>query len=150
LVADLVTRPKEIFDGATPSAHAVTTRSLARLALCLGDSELLTVAQRLVDLAASLLISHPVAVPDLVEAAGYAFEGVEIVVPGDRSELAHHLRSKSMPRTVLITGVGTSPLLAGRREGWAYVCRGGVCRLPVDNVPALDAELREGLTAWPS
>jgi uncharacterized protein YyaL (SSP411 family) len=150
LVADLVTRPKEIFDGATPSAHAVTTRSLARLALCIGDSELLTVAQRLVDLAASLLISHPVAVPDLVEAAGYAFEGVEIVVPGDRSELAHHLRSKSMPRTVLITGVGTSPLLAGRREGWAYVCRGGVCQLPVDNVPALDAELRESLTAWPS
>jgi uncharacterized protein YyaL (SSP411 family) len=150
LVVDLVTRPKEIFDGATPSAHAVATRALARLALCLGDSELLTVAQRLVDLAATLLISHPVAVPDLVDAAGYALEGVEIVVPGNQGELADHVRSKSMPRTVLITGAGTSPLLRGRREGWAYVCRGGVCRLPVDNAPALDAELREGLTAWPS
>jgi uncharacterized protein YyaL (SSP411 family) len=150
LVVDLVTRPKEIFDGATPSAHAVATRSLARLALCLGDSELLTVAQRLVDLAASLLISHPVAVPDLVAAAGYALEGVEIVIPGDRSELANHVRSKSMPRTVLITGVGRSPLLQGRREGLAYVCRGGVCRLPVDSVSALDAELKESLTAWPS
>jgi uncharacterized protein YyaL (SSP411 family) len=150
LVVDLVTRPKEIFDGATPSAHAVATRSLARLALCLGDSELLTVAQRLVELAGSLLISHPVAIPDLVAAAGFALEGVEIVIPGDQSELADHVRSKSMPRTVLITGVGTSPLLTGRREGLAYVCRAGVCRLPVDNVPALDAELRESLTAWPS
>ena len=150
LVVDLVTRPKEIFDGATPSAHAVTARSLARLALCLGDSDLLTVAQRLVDLASSLLISHPVAIPDLVDAAGFALQGIEIVIPGDQSELADHVRSKSMPRTVLITGVGTSPLLAGRREGLAYVCRGGVCRLPVDNVAALDAELRESLTAWPS
>jgi uncharacterized protein YyaL (SSP411 family) len=149
LVLDLVTRPKEIFDGATPSTHAVSTRALARLALCLGDSELLTVAQRLVDLAGSLLISHPVAVPDLVEAAGFALQGVEVVIPGDQSELADHVRSKSMPRTVLITGVGTSPLLQGRSEGLAYVCRGGVCRLPVDNLPALDAELREGLTAWP-
>jgi len=111
---------------------------------------LLTVAQRLVELAGSILISHPVAVPDLVAAAGYALQGVEIVIPGDQSELANHVRSKSMPRTVLITGVGTSPLLQGRREGLAYVCRGGVCRLPVDNALALDAELRESLTAWPS
>ncbi len=150
LAADLVTRPKEIFDGATPSAHAVVTRSLARLALCLGDPELLTVAQRLVDLAAALLISHPVAVPDLVEAAGYALQGIEVVIPGRQSELADHVRSKSMPRTVLITGVGSSPLLRGRNEGWAYVCRGGVCRLPVDSATALDAELKESLTAWPS
>ena len=38
LVADLPTRPKEIFDGATPSAHAVATRALARLALCRGET----------------------------------------------------------------------------------------------------------------
>jgi uncharacterized protein len=150
LVVDLVTRPKEIFDGATPSAHAIATRALSRLALCLGDSELLAVAQRLVELAGSLLLSHPVAVPDLVAAAGFAFDGVEVVIPGDQSPLADHLRSKSMPRTVLITGVGSSPLLEGRREGWAYVCRAGVCRLPVDNEAALDTELKESLTAWPS
>ncbi len=150
LVVDLPTRPKEIFDGATPSAHAVATRSLARLALCRGESELLVVAQRLVDLAGSLLISHPVAVPDLVAAAGFALDGVEIVIPGDQGVLADHVRSKSMPRTVLITGVGTSPLLQGRRQGLAYVCRGGVCRLPVDSASALVAELRESLTAWPS
>jgi uncharacterized protein YyaL (SSP411 family) len=149
-VLDLVTRPKEIFDGATPSAHAVATRSLARLALCCGDNELLTVARRLVDVAGSLLLSHPVAVPDLVQAAGFAFQGIEVVIPGDRSDLAHHLRSKSMPRTVLITGAGSSPLLRGRHEGLAYVCRGGVCGVPVDNVSALDAQLRENLTAWPS
>jgi uncharacterized protein YyaL (SSP411 family) len=150
LSADLTTRPKEIFDGATPSSHAVATRALARLALCRGDHDLLSLAQRLVDLAGSLLVSHPVAVPDLVDAAGFALEGVEIVIPGVQGDLAHHVRSMPMPRTVLITGAGTSPLLAGRETGLAYVCRAGVCRLPVATVTALDAELRESRRPWPS
>jgi uncharacterized protein YyaL (SSP411 family) len=150
LVTDLTTRPKEIFDGATPSAHAVATRALARLALCRGDNDLLAVAQRLVELAGSLLTSHPVAVPDLVEAAGFALEGIEIVVPGAPGTLADHVRSRSMPRTVLITGAGSSPLLEGRATGLAYVCRAGVCRLPVDTVTALDAQVEESRPPCPS
>jgi uncharacterized protein YyaL (SSP411 family) len=150
LVTDLTTRPKEIFDGATPSAHAVATRALARLALCRGDNDLLAVAQRLVELAGSLLASHPVAVPDLVDAAGFALEGIEIVIPGAPSTLADHVRSRSMPRTVLITGAGTSPLLEGRSPGLAYVCRSGVCRLPVDTVAALDVQVEESRPPCPS
>ncbi len=145
LVVDLRTRPKEIFDGATPSAHAVATRALARLALCRGDSELLVVAQRLVTLAAGLLVTHPSAVPDLVAAAGYALDGVEVVIPGDPGALARHVRSLAMPRTVLITGRGDSPLLSGRDEGLAYVCRGGVCERPVASGEELDTLLRASL-----
>ena len=145
LVLDLRTRPKEIFDGATPSAHAVATRSFARLALCRGDSELLVIAQRLVTLAGTLLVSHPSAVPDLVAAAGFALDGVEVVIPGVPGELARHVRSMAMPRTVLITGRGDSPLLVGRSEGLAYVCRGGVCDRPVATRDELDALLRASL-----
>ena len=58
LVTDLATRPKEIFDGATPSSHAVACRALARLALCRGDASLLVVAQRLVD-TGRLAARHP-------------------------------------------------------------------------------------------
>ena len=141
-VTDLRLRTKEIFDGATPSSHAVSCRALARLALCTGDAALLVVAQRLVALAAPLIAQHPGAVPDLVDAAGYALAGVEVVVPGDANVLSDHVRSMAMPRTVLITGHGSSPLLEGRRAGLAYVCRGGVCQLPVDSIEALGAQLR--------
>lgn len=141
-VTDLRLRAKEIFDGATPSSHAVTCRALARLALCTGDVEVLVVAQRLVALAASLIAQHPGAVPDLVDAAGYALAGIEVVVPGNANVLSDHVRSMAMPRTVLITGHGSSALLEGRRAGLAYVCRGGVCQLPVDSVEALDSQLR--------
>ena len=150
LVHDLSMRPKEIFDGATPSAHAISTRALARLGLCLGDNELLVVAQRLVELAGSLLTSHPAAVPDLVEAAGFALAGVEIVIPGAQGTMAHHVRSKAMASTVLITGSGSSPLLAQRQEGLAYVCRAGVCLLPAATIDELDTQLRLTLNAWPS
>lgn len=142
-VTDLFTRPKDIFDGATPSSHAVATRALARLALVTGDTTTLVVAQRLVTVAQELVRTHPMAVVDLVDAAGFALEGVEIVVPGDRNELSDHVRLHPMPRAVLIPGTGASPLLRERRAGLAYVCRAGSCHLPVSTVDDLQASLDE-------
>ncbi|HTT59884.1 MAG TPA: thioredoxin domain-containing protein [Acidimicrobiales bacterium] len=149
LVGDLATRPKEIFDGATPSSHAICTRALARLALSDGSSVFLVIAQRLVEIAGSLIVSHPSAVVDLVEAAGFALDGVEVVIPGEPNELSDHLRSMAMSRAVLVSGLGTSGLLAGRSPGFAYVCRAGVCELPVSSVNDLEAELKRS-GAWPS
>jgi uncharacterized protein YyaL (SSP411 family) len=142
LVTDLHAQPKEIFDGATPSSHAVACRALARLALCSADDEILVVAQRLVELAASLLAAHPGAVPDLLEAAGFALSGVEVVIPANANALTSFVRGAFTRRAVLITGSGSSPLLKGRVAGSAYVCRAGVCQLPVDSVAALDEQLR--------
>ena len=139
---DLFVRPKEIFDGATPSSHAVATRSLARLALCRGDQDLMSVAERLVALGAELIATHPRAVIDLVDAAGYV-AGVEVVVPGGPNPLSEHVRSLPMLRGVLITGTGESSLLAGRQTGLAYVCHAGTCQRPVASVAELDELLDE-------
>jgi hypothetical protein len=141
LVDDLTTRPKEIFDGATPSSHAVACRAIARLALCDGDGELLCVAQRLVELAGAMIATHPSAVPDLVAAAGFALEGIEVVVPGGANELSDHVRLMAMSDSVLITGSGSSPLLGQREAGLAYVCRAGVCELPARSIDELDEQL---------
>ena len=140
-VTDLSRRSKEIFDGATPSATSVAVRALARLALVTGDQDRLAIARRLVDLAATLIATHPSAVPDLVGAAGFATEGIEIVVPGGPNHLSDHVRSIPVNRAILVTGSGASPLLGGRRAGFAYVCRSGVCQLPVATIEELDAEL---------
>jgi uncharacterized protein YyaL (SSP411 family) len=142
LVTDLISRPKDVFDGATPSSHAVACRAFARLALCTGNDRWHLVARRLVALASELLASHPGAVPDLVEAAGYVMEGIEVVVPGAANELSNHVRLSPMSSAVLITGEGKSALLQGRKEGWAYVCRSGACQLPVNNIADLDQQLR--------
>jgi len=143
LSPDLIVRPKEIFDGATPSSHAVSCRALARFALCADDASARLCARRLVEVASTLIVEHPSAVPDLIEAAGFALEGVEVVIPGDVGPLAQHLRSLAVPDTVLITGSGTSPLLRERLDGWAYVCRGSVCQRPVTTSDELDQVLAE-------
>jgi uncharacterized protein len=143
LATDLLTRPKEIFDGAGPSGHATATRALARLALISADPDRLVAAQRLVALGATLISQHPRAVADLVGAARFALDGVEIVVPGPPNDLSDHVRLSVVPRSVLITGSNSSPLLEGRDQGAAYVCRGGVCQLPVRSVADLTAQLEE-------
>ena len=140
LVTDVPLRPKEIFDGATPSSHAVGARALARLGLIDGSDALL-VAQRLVTLAAEVLATQPIAVVDLLDAAGFAFDGTEVVIPGPPNHLTEHVRLLSMSNVVLVSGSGSSPLLAARTEGMAYVCRAGVCQRPVSSIDELDREL---------
>jgi len=138
---DLFARPKDLFDAATPASHSVACRALARLAIIDADNDLLAVSQRLVALASSLLETHPAAVPDLVAAAGLALEGQAVVIPGAPNHLSNHVRLKAVARSVLITGFNSSPLLKGRVDGLAYVCRSGVCQLPVDTTDALDRQL---------
>ena len=93
-------------------------------------------------LAASLIAVHPGAVPDLLEAAGFALTGVEVVIPGDANTLSTYVNSRFTKRSVLVKGAGASPLLENRRVGHAYVCRAGVCQLPVNTVAALEEQLR--------
>jgi uncharacterized protein YyaL (SSP411 family) len=121
----------------------VGTRALARLALASGNDNYLVFAERLVALASSLLVAHPNAVVDLVLAANYVVNGVEVVVPGDANELSDHVRSLSMSNTVLVTGKGPSPLFEGRHAGLAYVCRRGVCQLPASTIGELNERLAE-------
>ena len=143
LVRDIPARTKDLFDGAVPAAHSVWTRALARLALIRGDSTLLGEAQSMVLLAGSVVRDYPMEVVDLVSAAGFAFEGLEIVVPGEENSLSSHLRLTPMIRSVLVTGSSSSPLLEGRESGLAYVCRNGVCQLPVNNWADLDSQIIE-------
>ncbi len=142
LVTDVLVRAKGLFDGATPSGHAVATRALARLGLIDERADFLGAAQRLVEVAGNLLANHPSSVPDLVDAAGFALDGVEVVIPGPENPLSRHVRLMSMPHAVLVTGSGSSPLLVGREPGRAYVCRRGVCLAPVRTVDQLDDQLR--------
>jgi len=65
-----------------------------------------------------------------------------VVIPGDANALSAYVGSRFTRRSVLVTGSGTSSLLEARRAGSAYVCRAGVCQLPVDTVTALEEQLR--------
>ena len=92
-------------------------RALARFALCTGDLD---------DARASPSDSSnsrrrcsprtPSAVPDLLEAAGFALAGVEVVIPGDANELSDYMDTHFTRRAVLVTGNGSVRAAGGSRD----------------------------------
>ena len=141
----LIVRPKDLLDGAVPSANSVggggppppggaVRRGLATAAA----------GERIVELAAPLLTQHPSAVADLVAATALADAGAEVVVAGDRPDLLAVVRRRWLPGAVLAWGE-PRPRPCGRagRPGSAYVCRQlrlpGPGGRPGDAGPQLDA-----------
>jgi uncharacterized protein len=148
----LVVRPRELYDNVTPSALSVSVGALARLGSLLGRDDYRDASARLLDSAASFVARAPTAVPGLLGAADLHSSGiVEVAVTGDRRDLVRHVGRQFLPRTVLAWTSRSGPprasdapasvLLAGREEGFAYVCRAGACRLPAGTAEQLDGEL---------
>lgn len=139
--SDLPWRARDIFDGATPSGYATATMALSRLGKLLGASDLLVVADRLIELARPLICEHPTAVPDLLDAALFHEAGVEVVTPGAANDLTATARSTFISHGLVIFGDSATPLLAGRSAGKAYVCRHNTCQTPVDTPEDLRRQL---------
>ena len=149
-VAPLVVRPRDLHDGVTPAAGSVAAVALARLGALVLDDGLSAAAERLVGAAGAGLEAAPGAFGELLLAAALLEHGpLEIVVTGDRADLRGALGRRFLPGAVLAwrspvieAGVSfESPLLQDREEGFAYLCRRGVCLAPVDSVEALASAL---------
>jgi uncharacterized protein len=145
----LVVRPKDLFDNAVPSANSVFALELQRLALLTGDGSYEDVALKTMQLVRDVAARSPLGFGTMLGAYEfYAGDAVEIVIVGDESrELVDALHTNYFPSKVLIaTGRPTSadaeriPLLEGRteiRETTAFVCRRGVCKLPVSDAQSM-------------
>ena len=162
-VPPLVVRPRDNYDGVTPAAGSVAAIALARLGALVGDAELEQAAARIVEAAGAAPASAPSAFPELLLGAALLEHGpVEIVVTGDRADLLQAARRRFLPGAVLawrssesaaIAAIAVdgevpepaSPLLEGRADGFAYVCRRGACLAPVDNVDDLLAALDDAI-----
>jgi hypothetical protein len=138
----LVVRPKDLLDGATPSASSTAATALARLSLLTGSDAERAAAERLVELAAPLLGEHAIAVCDLLFAVALLQEGTEIVIAGKRPDLLAEARSHWQPGAVLAWGERTdSPLWDGRLDGFAYVCHHFACQTPAGDPATLATQL---------
>jgi hypothetical protein len=146
----LVVRPRELYDNVTPAAGSVAAGALARLGTLAGRDDFVEAARRLVAAGAAAISRAPTAVPELLGAAQLLADGtIDVVITGDRTDLVAEAGRRFLPRAVLcwidrdaITpGEEVPQLLAGREDGFGYVCRFGACRLPVSEVAAFAEEL---------
>jgi uncharacterized protein YyaL (SSP411 family) len=152
---DLVTRPKDPQDNATPSGGSMATLVLLRLAALTGDGRYREAADRALATVTSFLGRYPTGFANWLSAAELAVVGiVELAIVGDPAAAdtrALLTAATTGGRADLIVAVSPDPstsivpLLADRitigGRPTAYVCRGFACRLPVTDPDALSAQL---------
>ena len=140
---ELVTRPKDLMDNATPSAQSLAACGLLRLAALTGEARYDEHARRIVTLFSPAAAQHPTAFGRALEALDMAAHGLdEIAVVGDRADLVAAVQTRYLPGAVLAWGEPyDSPLWADRAEGFAYVCRDFACQSPAPTTEELIAQL---------
>jgi hypothetical protein len=150
----LIVRPKETQDGATPSGSAAAAAVMLRLAELTGDGSLRDAAERALGQIEEVASRYPRAFPAWLGALDLASAAVaQVAIVGDpeaadtRALLAV-ARSGFQPYRVLTLGSpesSTLALLSGRSaiggRATAYVCHGFACRRPVSEPADLAAEL---------
>jgi uncharacterized protein YyaL (SSP411 family) len=154
---ELVTRSKDLSDNAVPAANSMMALSLQKLAALVGDSSYEDRAVEIIRLMNVPLTRSPLGFGHLLSAVdAYRHGPMEIVIvgPSDSGEVAdmrEAVTSRFLPNAVLAVvddvepgPLARLPLIEGKTRlsgAAAYVCRRGVCKVPVTNVDDLIAQL---------
>ncbi|MDQ3280390.1 MAG: thioredoxin domain-containing protein [Acidobacteriota bacterium] len=140
----LITRPKDVFDNATPGANSVTCELLLRLALLFGSEDYARAATETLDALWPLADQYPSGFGFLLGVAEWrAGQPKEIALTGDFAALRRVVGETFLPHRVLVAGEQSAdlPLMQHRPadKTLAYVCIGYACEEPVGDA----ARLRE-------
>jgi len=134
----LVRRPQDPTDNATPSGVAAAAGALLSYAAMTGEERYRSAAERALSTVAPLMARH-------ARFAGWAAAVGEALLAGpaevvvlDRPDLLPVAYRATSPGAVVVTG---GPLAEGRPRGAAYVCRGFVCEAPTSEPERLAVQL---------
>ena len=135
----LVQRPQDPTDGATPSGVAAAAGALLTCAAMTGSARYRDAAEAALSTVAPLL-SRAARFAGWAAAVGEALvAGPAEVVVLDRPDLLAVARRATAPGAVVVTA---GPLADGRPAGAAYVCRGFVCETPTTDEDRLAEQLQ--------
>jgi uncharacterized protein YyaL (SSP411 family) len=146
----LIARMKDDYDGAEPSGNAVAALALAELGRLTDQVEWESAARRILDWLGERMRRLPQAVPHGLMALQRIRErSTRLILAGvDREKFLEVVGNVYRP-DVLITGASEDhpsefvrKLEKETRRGTAYLCEGGVCRMPVEKAEELERALR--------
>lgn len=152
---ELVSRPKEIVDNATPAGNSVAADVLLRLAAFTGEDVYRQFADDYLFPIADIMVQHPQAFGHALCALDFAIsQSMEIAIIGDPKQadtrdLLEVVNTRYLPNSVLACAAPedgeamlTVPLLADRpmKDGkaTAYVCQNFACLSPVNTPEELE------------
>jgi hypothetical protein len=153
---ELITRPRDLQDNATPSGNAMAVTVLLKLAGLTGDARYVDIAHQALAPMQSMMAEYPLGFGQWLQALSYTLsEPREIAIVGesgaaDTQALLSVVRSGYRPFQVVALGSpGTKPpavpLLQDRGlvngEAAVYVCRDFTCQAPISDPEGLQAQL---------
>jgi uncharacterized protein YyaL (SSP411 family) len=156
----LITRPKPLFDGSTPSGNSEAAIALLRLHAYTGEESYLRQAQRTIELFGGLMMQQPMGFAHMIEAVDFYYRGaVEVVLVGDPQtaefkQWRERIGLKYLPNRALFALNPAAPqtgLVPEAARGktqvdgrlTAYVCRNFTCSPPRTSLAELEAELKQ-------
>jgi uncharacterized protein len=155
----LLTRPKPLFDGSTPSGNSEAVLALQRLHTYLGEEVYVREAERAIGLFSGLMMRQPMGFVHMLEAVDLYHRGaVEIVLAGDPKsaqfkEWRERIGLLYLPNRAFFTVNPAAPAAgfvpeAARGKSQvdgaltAYVCRNFTCSPPQTSIAGLETELK--------
>ena len=149
----LLLRPKDVQDNATPSGNALACEALLKLAAFTDEGKYRDLAENSLGLVVGMAVRYPTAFGRWLSAADFALgNGKQVAVVSDTgaeeaSELVRVIRSRYRPNLIIAASVYPAaadapallrdrPLKGGKPT--VYVCEGFVCKNPVTTVPELN------------
>jgi uncharacterized protein YyaL (SSP411 family) len=152
----LITRSKEVYDGALPSGNSVAALNFLRLSRMTGNIQLEQKADQLIRAFSEQAANQPMAFTQLLIALDFMIgPSQEIVIAGDPSlantqAMIHAVQRRFLPNKVLLLRLqGTagkqlaslSPFVEAmssiNNQPTVYVCENYTCKIPVTDINAL-------------
>ncbi len=141
----LLTRRKEIYDGAIPSGNSIAFYNLLRLSRLTGETRLEDHARRLSMFFSSSLLGQPIAYTMFLVGLDFAFgPSAELILTGNEDELRRfnlRLSDEYLPNTIVHVWshrlAEKIPYLVDIKPGdipLIYVCKEFVCKLPTNDI----------------
>ncbi len=153
---NLIARPKDVHDNATPSGNGMAATALARLGRLLAHDSFTRTAKRALEAVAHVLEHEPTAAGQSLIALDFLEgEGLDLAVVAGSDAAEFHgalekIARRFMPGRVVVPRPGgasdqASPLLAERPARGdrvtTYLCKGSTCGPPVVGLDELEAAL---------
>ena len=153
---ELLLRPKDLQDNATPSGNALACEALLKLAAFTDNGKYRDLAERSLGLVANYALRYPTSFARWLSAADFALANVKqiAVMYGsdleEAQELLRTVQSAYRPNVVVAAsgyppGESAPALLLERplkaEKPTVYVCEGFVCKMPVNEISELEGLL---------
>ncbi|GMA97774.1 thioredoxin domain-containing protein [Pelosinus sp. IPA-1] len=148
---ELITRPKEIYDGAIPSGNSVAALALQKLADITENEDVRKMAEKLLDSFAGEVSRYAAGYTYFMMAVDYYLaEKIKVVIVGDKDlpdtkamlqAMNHVFLPTATVRFYDIYSQNTSNYKGTEGRATAYLCKGVACQPPITDVEIFRTKL---------